>query len=187
MTSISCSETVWTTSRRFWSSPSGHWTNLVCGLKEEKGIVSRMVTGSVLIWTTHIRAHRVVVSCLGETSSNLGDLAGSCSRTEMSVSQSASRPREEQDEPLSMVITSPAVTFSFVNWSIIFCPRSYTVSMSVLFIVSLPVLVLCCRPNKRESRISLAVLRHTTTKRQKEKSAPRSRTCRPGSQRPLPR
>jgi len=30
MTSISWSETVWTTSRRFWSSPSGHWTNLVC-------------------------------------------------------------------------------------------------------------------------------------------------------------
>jgi hypothetical protein len=29
MTSISCKETVWTTSFRFCNSPSGHWTNLV--------------------------------------------------------------------------------------------------------------------------------------------------------------
>ena len=31
MTSISCSVTVWTTSLRFCSSPSGHCTNLVAG------------------------------------------------------------------------------------------------------------------------------------------------------------
>jgi hypothetical protein len=37
-----------------------------------------------------------------------------------------------------MVITSPAVTFSFVMLSIIFAPRSYTVSISVVFSVSLP-------------------------------------------------
>lgn len=30
MTSISCRDTVCTTSLRFWSSPSGHCTNLVC-------------------------------------------------------------------------------------------------------------------------------------------------------------
>mmetsp|Transcript_25214 Transcript_25214/g.43077 ORF Transcript_25214/g.43077 Transcript_25214/m.43077 type:complete len:210 (+) Transcript_25214:323-952(+) len=40
---------------------------------------------------------------------------------------------------LSIVMTSPACTFSFVRESIIFWPRSYTVSMSVVFSVSLPV------------------------------------------------
>lgn len=33
MTSISCRDTVCTTSLRFWSSPSGHCTNLVCGTR----------------------------------------------------------------------------------------------------------------------------------------------------------
>lgn len=41
---------------------------------------------------------------------------------------------------LSMVITSPDWTFSLVSESIIFCPRSYTVSISVVLSVSLPVL-----------------------------------------------
>lgn len=35
MTSISCRDTVCTTSLRFWSSPSGHCTNLVYGAKGE--------------------------------------------------------------------------------------------------------------------------------------------------------
>mmetsp|Transcript_28404 Transcript_28404/g.55243 ORF Transcript_28404/g.55243 Transcript_28404/m.55243 type:complete len:214 (-) Transcript_28404:3-644(-) len=44
-------------------------------------------------------------------------------------------------DALSMVITSPAVIFSLLRASIIFCPRSYTASMSVVFIVILPVLL----------------------------------------------
>ena len=43
-------------------------------------------------------------------------------------------------DALSMVITSPAVTFSLSRLSIIFWPRSYTVSISVVFSVSFPVL-----------------------------------------------
>ena len=39
-----------------------------------------------------------------------------------------------------MVMTSPAVTFSFVSASTIFAPRSYTVSISVDLSVSLPTL-----------------------------------------------
>lgn len=37
MTSISCRDTVWTTSLRFWSSPSGHCTNLVYGVGRGRG------------------------------------------------------------------------------------------------------------------------------------------------------
>lgn len=40
-----------------------------------------------------------------------------------------------------MLITSPASTFSFCSWSIIFEPRSYTVSMSVVLSVRRPVFV----------------------------------------------
>lgn len=45
--------------------------------------------------------------------------------------------------PLSITITSPAMTFSLVRASIILFPRSYTVSMSVVLTVILPVLVAC--------------------------------------------
>ena len=37
ITSTSCRDTVWTTSLRFCSSPSGHWTNLVWGGEEGTG------------------------------------------------------------------------------------------------------------------------------------------------------
>ena len=40
-------------------------------------------------------------------------------------------------------MTSPAVTFSFDNASIILFPRSYIVSMSVVLMVSFPVFVAC--------------------------------------------
>lgn len=40
-----------------------------------------------------------------------------------------------------MTTTSPASTFSFDSASIIFVPRSYIVSMSVVLIVNLPVFV----------------------------------------------
>lgn len=39
--------------------------------------VNKRSTALVLLWMTYVRAHRVVVSRLGETSSNLGNLAGS--------------------------------------------------------------------------------------------------------------
>lgn len=41
MTSISCRDTVCTTSLRFWSSPSGHCTNLVCGAAWGGGVETR--------------------------------------------------------------------------------------------------------------------------------------------------
>jgi hypothetical protein len=45
-------------------------------------------------------------------------------------------------EALSIVITSPAYIFSFEIASIIFAPRSYSVSISVVFNVIFPVLAL---------------------------------------------
>ena len=42
-------------------------------------------------------------------------------------------------DALSIVMTSPALTFSLSSDSIIFCPKSYTVSISVVFKVSLPI------------------------------------------------
>jgi hypothetical protein len=42
-------------------------------------------------------------------------------------------------EALSIVITSPETIFYFWIASIIFCPKSYTVSISVVFKVILPV------------------------------------------------
>ena len=57
-------------------------------------------------------------------------------------------------DALSMVITSPALTFSLVSDSIIFCPRSYTVSISVVLSVSLPVLAAALEDEGRSISIS---------------------------------
>lgn len=73
MTSISCNETVWTTSLRFCSSPSGHWTNLVWrnGYRKHGG------SPLIPLFHAYICCHGVVVTGTGEGTTDLCDPARS--------------------------------------------------------------------------------------------------------------
>lgn len=72
MTSISCNDTVWTTSLRFCNSPSGHWTNLVyCNQRQSTAI------SFLHCLFPYIRSHSIIISCSCERASKLCDTSRS--------------------------------------------------------------------------------------------------------------
>lgn len=64
MTSISWRETVWTTSFRFCSSPSGHCTNCVWNKQRKQGILKKYSQGKAVIdWWIHFTEEARMCTC----------------------------------------------------------------------------------------------------------------------------